>query len=58
MNSGIKAYAKSKGVKLWEIADRLGIADSNFSRMLRYELSAEKSIQIKQIIEEIAKSRV
>lgn len=58
MNSGIKAYAKSKGVKLWEIADRLGIADSNFSRMLRHELSAEKSIQIKQIIEEIAKSRV
>lgn len=41
MNSGIKAYAKSKGVKLWEIAD------SNFSRMLRHELSAEKSIQIK-----------
>lgn len=58
MNESLKKYAKSKGVKLWEIADRLGIADSNFSRMLRHELSAEKSIQIKQIIEDIAKSRI
>lgn len=58
MNESLKKYAKSKGVKLWEIADRLGMADSNFSRMLRYELSAEKSIQIKQIIEDIAKSRI
>lgn len=54
MNNYIREYAKSKGVKLWEIADRLGMHDSNFSKMLRHHLTLEKEKQIIKIIDTIA----
>ena len=38
MNEDIKAYAKIHKVKLWQVADALGITDTQFSRKLRYEL--------------------
>lgn len=56
-NIDVKIYAIKKGVKHWEIADKLGIYDSNFSRMLRKELSTEQKERIKGIIDEIAKER-
>lgn len=56
MNEVIKEYAKANSVKLWQIAERLGMHDSNFSKMLRHPLSHEKEQQIRTIIEEIAKS--
>lgn len=55
MNNDIKRKAKSKGVKLWEVAQKLGISDSNFSRKLRYELSIEEKNEILSIIDELAK---
>ena len=53
-NKEIKDYIKSKGIPLWRVAERLGIADSSFSRMLRYEISEEKKSQIKAIADELA----
>lgn len=53
-NKDIKDYFKSKGVQMWRAAERLGIADSNFSRMLRYEISEEKKAEIFKIIDELA----
>lgn len=53
-NQDIKEYAKEKNVKMWLIAERLGIADSSFSRMLRYNLSDSKRAKIKAIIDELA----
>lgn len=53
-NEEVRAYAKQKNVKLWLIAERLGIADSSFSRMLRYEITEEKKAEIKAIIDELA----
>lgn len=53
-NDEIKNYIKGKGVPLWMVAERLGIADSSFSRMLRYELSEEKRLQIKSIADDLA----
>lgn len=53
-NQDIKEYAKEKNVKMWLIAERLGIADSSFSRMLRYNLSEDKKAEIKAIIDELA----
>ena len=41
-NSEIRMKAKEKNVKLWEIADGIGMTDSNFSRKLRKELSEEE----------------
>lgn len=38
-NEDIKNAAASAGVKLWEIAEDLGITDSSLSRKLRVELS-------------------
>ena len=53
-NKEIKEYIKYKNVPMWMVAERLGIADSSFSRMLRYEISEEKKLQIKAITDELA----
>ncbi len=41
-NEIIRREAKRAGVKLWEIADYCGMADTTFSRQMRKELSEEK----------------
>ena len=53
-NSDIKLIAAGKGVKLWQVADKLGIADGSLSRKLRNELSQEEKEHILQIITQIA----
>lgn len=52
-NQEIRKAAKEAGIYLWQIADRLGYQDSNFCKMLRYELPKEKQEQIMAIITEI-----
>ncbi|RGX55704.1 MULTISPECIES: hypothetical protein [Anaerotruncus] len=52
-NQDIKLEAAGAGVKLWQIADKLGIMDTNFSRKLRKELSTEEKEHIRQIIAEL-----
>ena len=53
-NVDIRNKAKEKGVKLWEIADKLGVNDGNLSRKLRRELPHEEKAQIFAIIDEIS----
>ena len=53
----IRKAAETHGVKLWEIAERLGIADGTFSRRLRRELSSEEQKRILSIIENIRTER-
>lgn len=55
-NKDIKTEAFVNGVKLWEIAERLGIADTSFSRKLRRELSAEEKEKIYAIIDELKRT--
>lgn len=50
----IRKYARSKSVPLWEIAEHYGMADSNFSRMLRHELPEDKKAEIYKIIDELS----
>ena len=57
MNSKIKNYARLKKVKLWQVAEKLGLHDSNFSRKLRHELSAQETKQIIQIIDDLTKEQ-
>ncbi len=52
-NLDIKSEAMNAGVKLWQIADKLGITDSHFSRKLRKELSDEEKAEIRAIILEL-----
>ena len=57
MNKDIKDYAKKMNVYLWEVADKLGLQDTNFSKLLRHPLTDEKSQEIIKIIDSIAESR-
>lgn len=54
-NEDIREMASENGVRLWQIADGLGITDGNFSRKLRKELPQNEKDKIFIIIEEIAK---
>lgn len=53
-NQDIRQAATGAGVKLWQIADALGITDSNFSRKLRKELPQEDKNRIFSIITELS----
>lgn len=52
-NVDIRRAAAGSGVRLWQIADALGMTDGNFSRKLRKELSQEEKQMILEIIERI-----
>jgi hypothetical protein len=52
-NIDIREKAKASGVKLWQIADKLGINDGNFSRKLRKELSESEKARVFEIIAEL-----
>lgn len=41
-NQDVRNAAKQNGIYLWELAEVLGMADSNFSRKLRKELTPEE----------------
>lgn len=53
-NQQIREAAKSAGVKLWEVAAKVGVTDSNFSRKLRRELSQAETARILSIISDLA----
>lgn len=54
-NFEIRRKAAGAGVKLWQIAEALGIADCSLSRKLRRELSPGEKDHILQIIKELSK---
>ncbi len=56
-NDMLKEYAKLSGVKLWQIANELGMHDSNLSKLLRPPLPEEKEAQICAIIDRLAANR-
>ena len=55
-NADIRAYAQEKGVYFWQIAGAIGMADSNFSRMLRYPLDDADKKTLINIIDDIAET--
>ena len=55
VNSEIRVKILTTGVKQWQIAEKMGIADTSLSRKLRYELSENEKIKILAIIDELAK---
>ncbi len=54
-NIEVRSAAASAGVKLWQIADALGVNDGNFSRKLRKEFTPEEKERILEIIDRISK---
>lgn len=53
-NQGIRHTAKQNGIKLWQVADRLGIAETTLCRRLRHELPEKEQEQIISIILEMS----
>lgn len=56
-NLDIREAAQNNAVMLWEIAEKIGMADSSFSRKLRHELPQSEKERIFTAIEEIAKEK-
>ena len=52
-NTDIRNLAKESNVKLWMIAERLGMNDGNFSRKLRRELGPTEKEKIIRIIQSV-----
>lgn len=56
-NDDIRAYAKSKGVKHWEIAYAMGIGDCWFSRKLNRPMSQEEKDEFMHTIDLVAERK-
>lgn len=56
-NNDVRRAAAGAGVKLWQIAAELGIADCNFSRKLREELTEEEKARCMEIINRLAQEQ-
>lgn len=54
-NQDIRDAAKKSDIKLWQIAEKLGIWDATLSKKLRKELPQEEKEKIIGIIAELAK---
>ena len=52
-NEDIRQEVKNANLKLWQIAERLGIRDTEFSKKLRKELSNEEKEKIRQAIKSL-----
>ncbi len=57
-NREIKLAAAGAGVKLWQVAEAMGIADCSLSRKLRKELPDEEKARIMTIITELSEKEV
>ena len=53
-NDELRVYATSKGVRLWQVAEKFGITDAAFSRKLRKEFTKEDAEQFKKYVDEVA----
>lgn len=56
-NLAIRETAKSANVRLWEVAEKLGLRDDAFSRKLRHELPRDEREKLLGIIAEIKGER-
>ena len=54
-NKEIRCAAGGCGIRLWQVADALGMNESAFSRKMRKELSQEEKEKILSIIDKLAK---
>lgn len=53
-NAEVRAEAVRTGVKLWQVAEAMGIADTSLSRKLRHELTEEERDNMMAVIHKLA----
>lgn len=56
-NTDIRKTAKSKGVRLWEVAKATGISEPTMTRKMRVELPTAEKQAIFKIIDDIAEEK-
>lgn len=54
-NREIRCAAGGYGIKLWQVAEAIGMNESAFSRKLRKDLPQEEKEKILAVIEKLAK---
>ena len=57
-NAEIRIAAKDKGIRMWEVAERYGLSEGNFSRKMRRELNSNEKNKILSIIDDLAAERL
>ena len=57
-NEALRRFAAGNGVKLWQVAEALGIADTSLSRKMRKELPPDEKEGIVRIIRELSQEVV
>ena len=58
MNDDIRAEIKGAGLKLWQVAEAMGMFDSNFSKKLRHEMSDTDKARVRAAIVELKEGGV
>ncbi len=53
-NTRIREAAKAAGVRMWQVAEELGMQDATFSRKLRHELPEKEAKKVLGIIAQLA----
>lgn len=56
-NREIRDKVSANGMRLWELADELGIADTTLSRWLRHELPEDRKRLIVETIDKLVARR-
>lgn len=56
-NRDIRDAVETRGFRLWELADALGMQDSNLSKKLRRELSPQEKEHYFKVIETMTAQR-
>lgn len=54
-NQDVRRAAAGAGIRLWQVAEALGIADCSLSRKLRRELPEAEKLEIFSIIDRLSK---
>jgi hypothetical protein len=57
-NLDLRIAIKDSRLKCYEVAKALGMAETSFSRMMRYELTEEKKAEVLKTIEQIISGEV
>lgn len=53
-NVELKLYAASKGVRMWQVAEKFGVSEVTMSRWMRKEFDEEKAKDFRKHVDELA----
>ena len=50
-NKAIRDAIKASGLRYWQVADRMGISENTFTRLLRHELNDADKARVLAVLE-------